>query len=324
MPVELCIWSIFVIKYLSPFKEGILCMAELEHSLYRPNFFRATSGRSTQSEDPGKKQTSKEVSRKVEERHTWDVSEMAPYHLSGVVNLFKDYDRPVETPDGMLERDSLHVHHENLTLYTPRNWKDQEAVSRFESVARKFYFPNGEFEVIAPKTGESVKVERKSWVAMRDGEVVGVYSALNDDPYAPKSDRERAERPLDPEKPNEQPLKMAYGHVMMIKRSVRRTEIGSYLFAKSNDEIFAAGYDQVTACIDQAGNWSANVDFLLSLGFRDDFRKSSAYSYIDGEGNRVIGRREILTADAWKKCRSDVYTRIGKKWNVSPVELAAV
>lgn len=299
-------------------------MGELEHSLYRPDFFRATSRRYIRPEQSGRKQESNEASRKVEERHTWDVSEMKPFHLPGVVNLFRDYDRPIETPDGMFDRDSLHVHHENLTLYTPRNWKDQEAVSRFEDVAEKFYFPDGEFEVIAPKTGEPVKVKRKSWVAMRDGEVVGVYSALNDDPYAPKSDRERAERPFDPDKPNEQPLRMAYGHVMMIKRSVRRMEIGSYLFAKSNDEIFAAGYDQVTGCIDQAGNWSANVDFLLSLGFRDDFRKSGLYSYLDGEGNRVSGRREILTADAWKKNRTDVYSRIGKKWNISAAELAAV
>lgn len=262
---------------------------------------------------------SREVSPRVEEKHTWEVVPMTPFHLPGVVNLFRGYDKPVETPDGTLERDSLHVHHENLTLFTPANWKDEAAVSRFAEVAKEFYFPDQPFTVIAPKTEKPVEVMRASWVALRDEEIVGVYSALSDDPYAPATDRQRA----DPEK-NEHPLTMAYGHVLMVKRSARRMEVGSYLIAKANDKLLGeAGYDQVTACVDQAGSWSSNVDFLHAVGFDDDFRKSGAYSYLDAEGHKVFGRRLITTAEGWRKKRDEVYRKIGSKWNIKPEDLAS-
>lgn len=254
---------------------------------------------------------------RLEENHSWEVRNIAEGDIHGIARLFRRFLRPQETRLGGINMDSHHVFHKDINNF-PTNWENPEEVRLFEETLSRFYFTRGPFEVEATKKkGEMVKVERVTKVCVRDGKIAGVYSYITDDPYAPESDRDRATGKMTTKTGDT--LKMAYGHVLLVDPEHRRELIGLYLVGQVADEIVGQGgrYDQLTSCIDEAGDWHEILRFTKTLGFQEDFRRSSAYRYVNSEGTDVEGRRVILTREAWRERRMAVYSRIKQRWNVS-------
>jgi GNAT superfamily N-acetyltransferase len=258
------------------------------------------------------------VADKLKEEHDRYVREITPQDIPGIRKLFRMFLRPEESRTGGINMDSHHVFHEDINNF-PSNWRNPEEVRAFEESLQRFYFPPKTFEVEATKKkGEKVNVSRKTRVCIRDEEVVGVYSYLTDDPYTTDTDRDMATGKMKTQ--TGKPLRMAYGHVLVVDPRYRKEAIGSYLVGKVAREVFEQGYDQLTSCIDQVGDFGDVMKFVWSLGFVDDHRVSSRYSYRnleDPEGEDIKGIRILLFKENWPSKRKEVSARIKKKWNLS-------
>ncbi|MFI5265280.1 MAG: hypothetical protein ACHQT7_00875 [Candidatus Levyibacteriota bacterium] len=285
-------------------------MVGLERNIYDSNGGNGSPGKPTII-DPH------EFPASLEENHARSVRDVMPEDIPGIRQLFRMFLRPEESKTGGINMDSHHVFHEDINNF-PVNWRNPDEVQAFDDSLERFYFPAGPFiSKATKKRGEEIVTKRKTKVCIRDNEIVGVYSYLTDDPHAPESDRDRATGKLKTQ--TGEVLRMAYGHVLVVDPRHRKEAIGSFLVGNVADEVFSKGYDQLTSCIDQVGDFGDVMKFVWSLGFENDRRKSSEYSYFNPDGVFTKGVRIILTKENWFAKRAEVVGKIKQMWNIQSI-----
>lgn len=239
----------------------------------------------------------------LEKREEWTFREAGAQDIDGIMDLFREYDLPRRSKNGIPEKDSDHVGHEDVTAFIPTDWANEKQVAMFRKMLNTFYL-GGSFEVKAKYTDDILTIERYSEVCVlkdKNGKdrVVAVASILTDDPYVSPKDRGRIKKGY---------IKPAYAHMVLVASEYRQQRITSWLAGRFAQKFMVEGdYDQMTGGIDMEGDWMKILYGLMNLGYVPDHRPEGRYKYKDEEGREINGQRIIMEKENWIKYREKVY-----------------